>query len=38
MTNVRAVDHVIAAHATSDGDGVKIQRLAGFNNTRFSPF
>ncbi|MCY9861771.1 pirin family protein [Vibrio coralliirubri] len=38
MTNVRAVDHVIAAHATSDGDGVKIQRLAGFNNARFSPF
>ena len=38
MTNVRAVDHVIAAHATSDGDGVKIQRLTGFNNTRFSPF
>ena len=38
MTNVRAVDHVLAAHATSDGDGVKIQRLAGFNNARFSPF
>ncbi|MFA0159510.1 pirin family protein [Vibrio sp. 10N.261.46.A3] len=38
MTNVRAVDHVIAAHATSDGDSVKIQRLAGFNNARFSPF
>ncbi|OED72326.1 quercetin 2,3-dioxygenase [Vibrio splendidus ZS-139] len=38
MTSVRAVDHVISAHATSDGDGVKIQRLAGFNNTRFSPF
>lgn len=38
MTNVRTVDHVIAAHATSDGDGVKIQRLTGFNNTRFSPF
>ncbi|WP_135381935.1 pirin family protein [Vibrio tasmaniensis] len=38
MTSVRAVDHVVAAHATSDGDGVKIQRLAGFNNTRFSPF
>lgn len=38
MTNVRAVDHVIAAHATSDGDGVKIQRVAGFNNARFSPF
>ena len=38
MTNVRAVDHVIAAHATSDCDGVKIQRLTGFNNTRFSPF
>ncbi|WP_299691624.1 pirin family protein [uncultured Vibrio sp.] len=38
MTSVRAVDHVISAHATSDGDGVKIHRLAGFNNTRFSPF
>ncbi|MEZ8691666.1 pirin family protein [Vibrio splendidus] len=38
MTSVRTVDHVITAHATSDGDGVKIQRLAGFNNTRFSPF
>ncbi|MEG3219605.1 pirin family protein [Vibrio gigantis] len=38
MSNVRTVDHVISAHATSDGDGVKIQRVAGFNNTRFSPF
>ncbi|NAZ52621.1 pirin family protein [Vibrio toranzoniae] len=38
MTSVRAVDHVISAHATSDGDGVKIQRLAGFNNASFSPF
>ncbi|UPR59261.1 pirin family protein [Vibrio sp. ED004] len=38
MTNVRAVDHVITAHATSDGDGVKIQRIAGFNYARFSPF
>ena len=38
MSNVRTVEHVISAHATSDGDGVKIQRVAGFNNRRFSPF
>ncbi|CAH6853178.1 pirin family protein [Vibrio sp. 070316B] len=38
MSNVRTVEHVISAHATSDGDGVKIQRVAGFNNKRFSPF
>ena len=38
MSNVRTVEHVISAHATSDGDGVKIQRVAGFNNARFSPF
>ncbi|MFA0078090.1 pirin family protein [Vibrio artabrorum] len=38
MINTRAVEHVMSTHATSDGDGVKIQRIAGFNNPRFSPF
>ena len=38
MTNIRYVQQVINAHATSDGDGVKISRVAGFNNAKFSPF
>lgn len=38
MTNIRNVQQVIHAHATSDGDGVKISRVAGFNNAKFSPF
>jgi redox-sensitive bicupin YhaK (pirin superfamily) len=38
MTIQREIIQRIAAHATSDGDGVKIQRVAGFNNSNFSPF
>lgn len=34
----RRITQIINAQATSDGDGVKIQRIAGFNNARFSPF
>lgn len=34
----RVIKQIIRTHATSDGDGVKIQRVAGFNNTQFSPF
>ena len=38
MTKVREITQIIPAQATSDGDGVKISRVAGFNNARFSPF
>lgn len=38
MSKQREIIQRIAAHATSDGDGVKIQRVAGFNNSNFSPF
>ncbi|MBW3695122.1 pirin family protein [Vibrio sp. T187] len=38
MTNMRTVQHILSSHATSDGDGVKIKRVAGFNNANFSPF
>lgn len=38
MSNYREIAQKIRSHATSDGDGVKIQRVAGFNNSRFSPF
>lgn len=38
MTIQREIIQRIAAHATSDGDGVKIKRVAGFNNRNFSPF
>lgn len=38
MSNQRQIIQRIPAHATSDGDGVKIQRVAGFNNASFSPF
>ena len=34
----RRITQIIDAQATSDGDGVKIQRVAGFNNANFSPF
>lgn len=33
-----SVHSIIPAHPTSDGDGVKIQRVTGFNDARFSPF
>lgn len=38
MSKLREVTQVIRSHATSDGDGVKISRVAGFNNKNFSPF
>lgn len=38
MSNYRNIVQTVRSHATSDGDGVKIQRVAGFNNSRFSPF
>lgn len=38
MSLLRTVQHLIPARATSDGDGVKIRRVAGFENARFSPF
>ncbi len=34
----RHVSQIIPSQATSDGDGVKIRRVAGFNNGHFSPF
>ncbi|ASI94638.1 pirin family protein [Vibrio rotiferianus] len=38
MSTVREIRQIIPSHATADGDGVKIRRVAGFNNTSFSPF
>lgn len=38
MSKARAIRQLIPAQATSDGDGVKIRRVAGFNNASFSPF
>lgn len=38
MTSIRTVQQIIPSHPTSDGDGVKIQRVAGFDNALFSPF
>ncbi|USD34544.1 MULTISPECIES: pirin family protein [Vibrio] len=38
MSQLREIRQIISAHATSDGDGVKISRVAGFNNANFSPF
>lgn len=37
MSTVREIRQIIPSHATADGDGVKIRRVAGFNNTSFSP-
>lgn len=36
--NQRPVHFVMQSQNTSDGDGVKIRRVAGFNNQYFSPF
>ncbi|WP_194435111.1 pirin family protein [Vibrio fluminensis] len=36
--NLREVHKIIKSTPTSDGDGVKIRRVAGFNNRAFSPF
>ncbi len=38
MSQPRTISRIIAAQPTSDGDGVKIRRIAGFNDARFSPF
>lgn len=38
MNSSRQVQHIIASHPTSDGDGVRIQRIAGFSDARYSPF
>ncbi|ELR67853.1 Pirin-related protein [Photobacterium marinum] len=35
---IRRIKQIIQSHASSDGDGVKIQRTHGFNNAQFSPF
>ncbi|MDV5168935.1 pirin family protein [Photobacterium rosenbergii] len=35
---IRQIQSLISAHPSSDGDGVRIQRVHGFNNTQFSPF
>lgn len=38
MRQARIIQQIIPSQATSDGDGVKIRRVAGFDNARFSPF
>ncbi len=38
MYTPRTIKQIIPAHATSDGDGVKIARVAGFQHPNFSPF
>ncbi|MGR5094123.1 pirin family protein [Vibrio maritimus] len=38
MTSYRTIQQIIPSHATSDGDGVKIRRVHGFDNRAFSPF
>ncbi|KJY82141.1 quercetin 2,3-dioxygenase [Vibrio galatheae] len=38
MSATRQINQIIRVQPTSDGDGVKIQRVAGFNNAQFSPF
>ncbi len=38
MSTVREIRQIIPSQPTSDGDGVKIQRVAEFNNASFSPF
>ncbi|PSW13464.1 quercetin 2,3-dioxygenase [Photobacterium rosenbergii] len=35
---IRQIQSLIPAHPSSDGDGVRIQRVHGFNNAQFSPF
>ncbi|MEZ8092844.1 pirin family protein [Photobacterium swingsii] len=34
----RTVNQIIKSHSSSDGDGVRIQRVHGFDNPHFSPF
>ncbi len=38
MSTVREIRQLIPSQSTADGDGVKIRRVAGFNNASFSPF
>lgn len=38
MSTVREIRQLIPSQPTADGDGVKIRRVAGFNNAHFSPF
>lgn len=38
MSTFREIRQLIPSQPTADGDGVKIRRVAGFNNTSFSPF
>ncbi|UXI00018.1 pirin family protein [Photobacterium sp. TY1-4] len=35
---IRRIKQIIASHPSADGDGVKIQRVHGFNDARLSPF
>lgn len=38
MSTFREIRQLIQSKPTADGDGVKIRRVAGFNNASFSPF
>ncbi|AVH29557.1 pirin family protein [Vibrio diabolicus] len=38
MITFREIRQLIQSQPTADGDGVKIRRVAGFNNESFSPF
>ncbi|MGR5062089.1 pirin family protein [Photobacterium sp. DNB22_13_2] len=38
MMAIRQIQSLIPAHSSSDGDGVQIQRVHGFDNAQFSPF
>jgi quercetin 2,3-dioxygenase len=38
MSLLRKIKHTLRAQPTSDGDGVKIRRIAAFNNHSLSPF
>lgn len=38
MPQLRNIQQVLSSYDTADGDGVKIRRVAGFNNAKFSPF
>ncbi|MDW2205367.1 nuclease PIN, partial [Vibrio sp. 1636] len=38
MSTFREIRQLIPSQPTADGEGVKIRRVAGFNNTSFSPF
>ncbi len=35
---IRTVNRIIRSHPSQDGDGVKISRVHGFNDTAFSRF